>query len=1816
MTRNYLLIILNVLVISLYGQNVCILNNYEIADDRLAAIPIIVSGATTSFSNDQICNISIKFTHESINQLTISLVSPAGQRLNILGPGTAPSNPSFPPIEYDVAFVQCAQMPMPDIGYQSRWNNGQVWFGPRIQGSYYPFQGCLEDINTGNINGTWILEIEDVSAFDVGNIECLNIEFCNSKNINTQFCDTKVGRFRIASDSYCENQTYNLAAITTFPNGMSSSASYDNRYAVSNGSQLVDYFTGNIPQGGLAPGTYTVCQYSVFRPDAPSLPQPGSIMQAGDFGSEFARLGLCGAVSNCITMEVKPITDSIVVNPVPICKGSTYTFRGRTFDTAGTYYVAAPNIDPNLCDSIFVINLQVLDLTPTIVADNPSLACNLFSITLNAENPLLSDSAKYTWTTATGNITYTNKDTIRVDKIGTYSLTLTDQGCTASSRYEVLYDPSAPTISVSADTITCDKPNATVTVTSTGVITSTDWLGVGTPQGINQVLIGSTGPVNGFVTHSDGCRVPIPTIDIKIDTITTKPVIAASPSAFDCINRSSSLQITNGNLFRNNLDFYFQNPVGGLEQVLFPDNIVNAGTYRVDAIMQRNGCPVSQTITLRDTSYTPNVTLETFCRGREVWVRGVADRPFGTLVWNGPNGPGGFNNNSLEQRVTTDGIYALSFISRSGCPARDTSIPIVINQQFPNFVVNDDSISCTVNSVQLRPLQTQANASYTWTGPFNFTSNAFTIDATAIGTYIGTATFPNGCQTRDTVNVTLFTTDSDPGFAPDIIVDCSRDTIELIPTDQITYTYTWQTAISPPILSPPNATVALVQQPGIYRVIAKDRSSGCEIKIEVQVGDERDLPKLDSVITKKTCVLNSQASIDVRVDSLTKVQGIEWSGPAGFNSTNLKIDSLQEGTYIYKLTTKKGCNLKDTFQIIHDLELPIITVKAFDTLNCSGNFSKTINAVTDKGEDRITWLAGSVVLSQAKSVTINRQNFNTNNANGVFNLIARRPSNGCESPPFTINLVWDTLPAQIIKTPMDITCLDTTPTISFQSDKLVFSVEWKKNGVVVPGNIASLVVNAAGFYSLTSTDNRRCVVRDTILVNDLRDSVDYNFETEVVGCEGGIISLIDTQGFSAIVWSGPDSIPNDTYFANIQTPGTYSFQVTTPLGCVYKDSVIIAEDKASPMINGKISDTLTCSLIAVNINFTADKEIKDIKWYGNGMDTAVLEGPLNVASPGTYFGIIKAVNNCTTTDSIEVFQNITKPFVSLLTDSLVCSRSFARVRVDSSSVIRNYEWKGPNGFAAVTRDINATEPGIYTLQAFGRNGCDTIVSTEVRDVKRIPNLMLPDSFFIPCNGDSALVNVISDQPIRLFRWTSSTAVLSTSDTLSTTQEGKVFLNVLSTENCQAQDSIFLLKDLRVTDARLAGNDIFCSPDSTFLQADLSTENIGFWWITPDNQRIDSVLTLSSDMPGTYMFFVEKSFSCIDTFDIVINIDNSVPVINTLIQDSPLLCKNTEVELLASISHVSPGRLQYIWSLNDAPFAKADSTISTGLAGNYKLVVIDSVNQCFDTAAIALLQEQSTIVSFDVFPTAPTCFGGDDGQIELQSVLGGFGPFMINLNRPGQVVNDSLISGLESRQYVVTLKDKWGCELSKSLLVPNGLFFTTDLPADTSIRLGEVLSIGYQTSLQEALLGSVSFYYNGEPICKDCSSADFSPVFSGSLVVEVLSETGCVALDTMEIYVAETIDWLFPNIISKGGRNGVFFLPENKGVEVVEQVSIYDRWGNMVYSRNDLIPGDAGNGWDGTFDGRDLLPGVYAVYVRALLKNGRIFQTRRDITLLR
>src|SRR5688572_32926132 len=107
----------------LYGQ--CTINGpLAIPDDGVDTIEIPISGLINSnlaSPTQGICGVEIKFVHEYLGDLTVSLVSPSGTSVQLIGPTTTTTG-STNLANWHVDFVPCGGPASPDAGFADAWS--------------------------------------------------------------------------------------------------------------------------------------------------------------------------------------------------------------------------------------------------------------------------------------------------------------------------------------------------------------------------------------------------------------------------------------------------------------------------------------------------------------------------------------------------------------------------------------------------------------------------------------------------------------------------------------------------------------------------------------------------------------------------------------------------------------------------------------------------------------------------------------------------------------------------------------------------------------------------------------------------------------------------------------------------------------------------------------------------------------------------------------------------------------------------------------------------------------------------------------------------------------------------------------------------------------------------------------------------------------------------------------------------------------------------------------------------------------------------------------------------------------------------------------------------------------------------------------------------------------------------------------------------------------------------------------------------------------------------------------------------------------
>jgi gliding motility-associated-like protein len=83
-----------------------------------------------------------------------------------------------------------------------------------------------------------------------------------------------------------------------------------------------------------------------------------------------------------------------------------------------------------------------------------------------------------------------------------------------------------------------------------------------------------------------------------------------------------------------------------------------------------------------------------------------------------------------------------------------------------------------------------------------------------------------------------------------------------------------------------------------------------------------------------------------------------------------------------------------------------------------------------------------------------------------------------------------------------------------------------------------------------------------------------------------------------------------------------------------------------------------------------------------------------------------------------------------------------------------------------------------------------------------------------------------------------------------------------------------------------------------------------------------------------------------------------------------------------------------------------------------------------------------------------------------------------------------------------------------------------------------------------------------------------------------------------------------------GQDDVFFPRSGPGIDKIRSFRVYNRWGELLFDRENILPNDASNAWDGTFKGEKPLPDVFVWVVDAVCENGTVINKKGSVTIIR
>ena len=345
-------------------------------------------------------------------------------------------------------------------------------------------------------------------------------------------------------------------------------------------------------------------------------------------------------------------------------------------------------------------------------------------------------------------------------------------------------------------------------------------------------------------------------------------------------------------------------------------------------------------------------------------------------------------------------------------------------------------------------------------------------------------------------------------------------------------------------------------------------------------------------------------------------------------------------------------------------------------------------------------------------------------------------------------------------------------------------------------------------------------------------------------------------------------------------------------------------------------------------------------------------------------------------------------------------------------------------------------------------------------------------------------------------------------------------------------------------------------------------------------------------------------------------------------DQFLTCRMGMVTIGGMDNSEGPG-VTYQWmGIDSNMVTDADMQLTeVSQPGRYVFSVTDATGcMAFDTVRVIADQEAPVL---EVNVSNISCFRADDGAIAVTGVNGGRSPYTYRLNGEPRGAA-TLFSGLTPQRYDLEVTDANGCfsNLSLDLTEPDELTVQLRFPGDSAeTAFGTEVFITAQVNGGNAIDTLIwqpdSLSTNGE----GRDGIRFVAQNTRMVSVTVVDSLGCTATDRQMLLVRKERPVYIPNAFSPNGDSNNDILFVNADPDIItslEDFNIYDRWGELMFSSNDMEGTDAGRfppnvaafGWNGTHNGQLMNPQVFIVTVKANFADGSSEVYKSDFVLMR
>jgi len=1222
-------------------------------------------------------------------------------------------------------------------------------------------------------------------------------------------------------------------------------------------------------------------------------------------------------------------------------------------------------------------------------------------------------------------------------------------------------------------------------------------------------------------------------------------------------------------------------------------------------VTDANGCDATATVSVSEPPpLTSNGSITSDYNGQDVSCNGSTDGTI-TVTPGGGTAPYTYawNTGAATQTVNNvgAGTYNVTITDANGCTSNAT---VTVTE--PAFALtttasvtsnyNGQHVSCngsTDGSVSATPAGGTAPYTYAWSNG----ATSQNVTGLGAGTYNVTVTDANGCTATASVTVNqptvLATTSSVTSDYNGQDLSCNAAAggtpdgiIAAAPTGGTgPYTYLWSNGSTAQTVNGVGA--------GTYNVTVTD-ANGCTATSSVTVTEPPVLSSTGAVASDYngqdvSCNGSTDGSITVTPAGGTAPYTYLWSN----GSTTQTATGVGAGNYNVTVTDANGCTVTSSVTVTEPAFALTATAQVTSNYNgqhvsCNGGTNGSIGTTPAGGTAPYTYLWSNGATTQAV----------TGVGAGTYTVTVT-DVNGCA----TTATVTVNEPAALTSVAsvtsnhngQHVSCNTTaggTPdggmTVVGSGGTGSYAYLWSNGSTAQsPTGIG------AGTYNVTITDMNGCTVTSSVTLTEppvltSATNVTSNYNGQQIACNGG------TDGTASVTPAG-GTAPYTYLWSNGGTAqsatglgaGTHNVTVTDANGCTSAASVTLTQPTP-------VQSTATVTQVLCFGNSTGAIDLVPtggVGPYTYAWSNGSTNEDINALAAGTYNVTITDANGCTATAS----QTVTQPAQAvggvLLINNVSCyNGTDGSIQVNATGGSGTYTYAWDNGAAAA---LNAgIAQGTYSVTVTDGNGCNFTASGIVQQPAAPISVtgVATDALCFGGSTGSIDLSVTGGTPGYTYTWNNGSVNQDLNGLAASTY------NVTVTDSKGCTDASFSITVSQPPAALAVTGDLthikcFGGADGAVnITVTGGTQPYTYAWSNGSaNEDIQNLST------GTYAVTVTDANGCQHNgYSAFIN-QSAAPLAIAGTVDNIDCFGGVTGGVNLTVSGGEPGYI-YNWSNG----SNTQNITSLG-AGAYTVTVVDG-RGCEKDAQFNVNEPPQMFINGNVQDNL--CYGRADGAIDL-TVTGGVPEyrFMWNFGSPAEDVTH-----LAPGTYTVSVTDGNGCNGVAGFTIFEAVPLSIAVDSLHQIFIGDEVEL---TAYVDGGTGSYSYQWTPEETlsCPTCQTTMAAPLANTNYIVTVTDGNNCPISDVTHVIVNQDI--FIPNTFTpnNNGTNDLFAPVVRMAKELT--FSIFNRWGEKIFSSN-----DQNAGWDGNLNGHPVKVDVYVYHVKVLFYNGIEKTYRGNVTVLR